>query len=797
MRVIYFLVDASADSNFVNVNSFLNFLYYDIFDNVMRHLPEGEKVKYKFICYNLKKEHMNWEITLPDDYHRNLVWLEKTDCLGDSSLGAAFRLLINDFLHHENAVGVFPAVFMLVNYKTNTVAPKFESVLHELLSSDEQGIDKLKNASRIVINIDYAYRNRIFGLKDITILGRLEESVQHYCSQTPFYDFWDYRDDSFVNKNLVKTINFLSIPSDANTRPDWDDFTPASQQTGVPVRDKEIVMGERVSLSGDSREINRDAQGVIHHQDSAIGIDSNNELSLDDRGIIGPNVQDNVHNQRNATEIGQESDGDTEIDESELLHINTEICIEKIGYEQRVALALQLLNGLNGEKSLIHLLKKRKFYNSFPFINRFKYKDIPSFISKNDNYIIAYLVFYIVSGGKYPQDAWGDAIVDYDKTSIGKLESVASSTKSAIEDVCGRRVASDFERKFDATLLEQKRKNVLEAMGNLCGVGSTKIFELLWVIFAKQFEYYDLAFWIKTLQEFYDKKYVVREESHKICDDHIELFNVSYEGRLNKPGHNGCEDYSYVEKFDDNIWLVVVADGVGSCINSALGSKTIAICLSDCLRKYLTDHRLIKNAKRIWGTSTPDARDYAELMYYIEFSLAKDLYKRWEETIKRSPDYQSATKENMSEFATTLQFAFGCAKFIACGVLGDGSFYIKKKVRDGASTCGGFVLNDGLSGVLRHEVLTVPHLKNNPKALQISFYNYDDISDIFISSDGVTNAIGETVESADKFVANISLFPFDERCRALEQLSQKCSDCNETNFGSGDDSSIAYVHIKS
>lgn len=785
MRVIYFLVDASADSNYVNVNSFLKFLYYDVFDNVRRHLTAREKVKYKFICYNLRKEQMNWEFTLPNDYCRNLVWLKNTDCLGDSSIGAAFRLLINDFLHHENAVGVFPAVFMLVNHKTNTVAPKFESVLHELLCSDGQGIDKLKNASRVVINIDYTYRNRIFDLDNIRILGRVEESVQHYCSQTSFYDLWDHRNLSFINSDLVKIINFLSIPSDANTRPDWDDFTPASQQIDDPVREKEIVtdastLRETISFSGDQRKIDRDAQCANPYQDSAIGIEV---------------IQDNVPKQSKATGIEHDSDGDTEIDEAELLHINTEIYIEKISYEQRVALALQLLNGLNGEKSFFHLLKKCKFYNSFPFMNRFKYKDVPSSIAKNDNYLIAYLVFYIISGGKCPQDAWGEAIADYDNTPIGKLESATSSMKSTIEDLCGRRVASDFERMFDTILLEQKRKNIHEAMGNLRGVGSTKIFELLWVVFSKQFEYYDLVFWIKTLQEFYDKKYVVREEPHKECDDHIELFTVSYEGRLNKPGHNGCEDYSYAEKFDDKIWLIVVADGVGSCINSALGSKTAAICLSDCLKKYLTDRKLLKTANR-FGRKKFTYNDYAELMYYIEFVLVKDLYKRWEETIKRSPDYKSASKENMSEFATTLQFAFGCAKFVACGVLGDGSFYIKQKVHEDASTGGGFMLNDGLSGVLRHEVLTVPHLKNNPKALQISFYDYDDISDIIISSDGVTNAIGETVESADKFVANISHFPFDERCIVLEQLAQKCSDCNETNFGSGDDSSIAFVHIK-
>lgn len=787
MRVIYFLIDASSHSDYNVINSFLRFLYDKVYYNVMQHLSEGEKVKYKYICYNSVQGQRCWEHILPSDKPLTLYTLESMDCVDKAaSAGIAFRTLVDDFLNKENKNGVFPAIFMLVNHKTNTAAPKFESVLHELLSSNEQGIDKLKNASRVVINMDSAYRRIIFNLDNIRSLGRVEESVQYYCLQTPFYDFWEHGNSSFINSNLIKIINFLSIPSDANTRPDWEDFTPASQQIDVPVREKEIVtdastLRENVSFSGEPREIDRDAQGANPHQDSAIGI----EVIQDD-----PKLSKD-------TGIEQDSDGDTDIDEAELSHVNTEICIEKIDYEQRVALALQLLSGLNGEKNIFHLLKKRKFYNSFPFMNRFKYKDVPSFIAKNDNYLIAYLVFYIISGGKCPQDAWGDVIADYDKTPIGKLESATSSMKSTIEDLCGRRVASDFERKFDAILLEQKRKNVFEAMGNLCGVGSTKIFELLWVVFSKQFEYYDLAFWIKTLQEFYDKKYIVREEPHKECDDHIELFTASYEGRLSKPGHNGCEDYSYAEKFDDNIWLVVVADGVGSCIDSALGSKTIAMCLTDCLRKYLTDHRFIKNAKRMWGASTPDARDYAELMYYIEFSLAKDLYKKWEEAIKRSPDYQRASKENMSEFATTLQFAFGCAKFIACGVLGDGSFYIKKKVHEGASTGGGFVLNDGLSGVLRHEVLTVPHLKNNSRALQISFYNYDDISDIFISSDGVTNAIGETVESADKFVSNISQFPFDERCRALEQLAQKCSDCNETNFGSGDDSSIAFVHIKS
>ncbi len=484
-------------------------------------------------------------------------------------------------------------------------------------------------------------------------------------------------------------------------------------------------------------------------------------------------------------------------DAADISERETDVCLEETGYDQRIILALRVCDYLNeNEENIFPQLNNQIFYEKLPFMKEFKYQDIPSFVSDSNNYLLAYLLFYIMSGGKYPQDVWKNAFADYDKTPMGRFECEAGNMIRVVKDIRGRGVASELEKTVDKILREQKRENIQAAMGNLNGVGSAKIFELIWLVFTKNYGSFNIGYWEDTLKKFRSKSFLVREASRKETCDRAQLFAVSYEGRLDKPGHNGCEDYSLIKKYDEDNWFVAVADGVGSCIHSALGSKEATLCLSKCIETFLTNHKLIVDKKRAFGYKKISDSEYADLMYYIKFLLVNDFYKEWEEAIRNSQEFKRTEDVDVSAFSTTLQFAFGCAKFIVCGALGDGSFYVKKRRATNTGASGGFLLNDGISGVLRHEVLTVPHLKNDSTALQLSFFGFHEVSDIFISSDGVTNAVGETVGSVDAFVQDISELSFDERCQKLEQIAQKCSDYNETNFGSGDDSSIAYVHIR-
>ena len=166
----------------------------------------------------------------------------------------------------------------------------------------------------------------------------------------------------------------------------------------------------------------------------------------------------------------------------------------------------------------------------------------------------------------------------------------------------------------------------------------------------------------------------------------------------------------------------------------------------------------------------------------------------WEQEITSSPEYTNSKTPRVVDFASTMQFAFGCAKFVACGRIGDGSFYVKMKKIAGDDMAGGFILNDGISGVLRIPVLDVSQLGKAPQALQISFFNADAVSDILISSDGLTNAVGESIREIDEFVGKLSGRPFDKCCAELDRIAQKCSDYNETDYGVGDDSSVGFIH---
>ena len=183
-------------------------------------------------------------------------------------------------------------------------------------------------------------------------------------------------------------------------------------------------------------------------------------------------------------------------------------------------------------------------------------------------------------------------------------------------------------------------------------------------------------------------------------------------------------------------------------------------------------------------------------MYNVQFSLATTIYKKWVNLLKHTPEYQKCG--DFSQFASTMQFAFGTDKFIACGRLGDGTFLVRKSEEMNTKNSKGiFTLNDGISGVTQTRVITVPHLLNNPNALQISFFKTKEILDIIITSDGMTNLVGENITKTINFIRQIDeTNSYKERCKLFVRCASMCADYNETNYGSGDDSSIAYVRLK-
>ena len=285
----------------------------------------------------------------------------------------------------------------------------------------------------------------------------------------------------------------------------------------------------------------------------------------------------------------------------------------------------------------------------------------------------------------------------------------------------------------------------------------------------------------------------------KFCEQcgTTEIYAVSYEGKLDKPMHFTCEDCSFVTVFDENTWLAVSADGVGSCVNSHIGSGLATEMLSETIAAYLQNNHLLSTDKkrRLFGTRI-DKKDWAALMYFLRFDLASELYTAWDAAVRASQEFRDDPDAEISQFTSTLQFAFGCEAFTACGRIGDGTFFVKKKEAAGnGAYYGGVLLNDGISGVTQTAVLTVAHLKANPTALLVDFFAAGEITDIIISSDGVSGALGNTVEELDKVAQKMHALSFEKRCDQLSRIARACSDYNETQHGSGDDSTVVYIRF--
>ena len=467
--------------------------------------------------------------------------------------------------------------------------------------------------------------------------------------------------------------------------------------------------------------------------------------------------------------------------------------LEALSYSDRLLLAESVLKRLSEDP-----LSARRFGQTLaaqPFLARFDARNLQDvsdsavFTSEQRfNVTVAGVVFYILTKGKYPQDFWRDSVNEYAATAAGELWNRGKELCAFARKTADERQAADLLNDVKRLRRELEKRDVSAAIGDCDGVGAVKIFEMLWEVFVAKYGNYSAALWIKKISEFRQKQYRSRCEMIR-TNIEAQLYAISDEGMLDKPSHDGCEDCSFADFLDGSAWLAAVADGVGSCVHSAVGSQTAVDVLADTLRVHLQRKMRGKNKRK-------KSLDWAGLMYYFKFRFAEELYSGWESAIKLTKEYAEGGAD-VSDFATTLQFVFGCDGFVACGRLGDGGFFLRKKITVGKETLyGGVQLNDGFSGVTRQEVFTLLNLKTDPSALSVDFFRSEEVSDVLIVSDGALGVFGDTIRQTEATVAELSALPFDSRCLRLRRLANLCSDCNETHHGSGDDSSLAYVRVK-
>ncbi len=421
---------------------------------------------------------------------------------------------------------------------------------------------------------------------------------------------------------------------------------------------------------------------------------------------------------------------------------------------------------------------------------------------QRNNIFAAYVLFYVLTAGKYPHECWKNAIKKPEDTPLGEIRSRGKELAVKLSAVGHDKTANeilDTTKKFQR---QTESDDIAPLLRDNEQVGNARIYELFWEVFIMKYGNYRPSLWKSVLTEFKEKKYAKRDlcEFAEQCGK-TEIYAVAYEGKLDKPMHYTCEDCSFVTVFDEHTWLAVAADGVGSCINSHIGSQLATEMLSETIAAYLQSHHLLTTdtKRRLFGTShgTIDKKEWAALMYFLRFDLASELYTAWNSAVRESQEFKDDPQAEIGQFTSTLQFAFGCEAFTACGKIGDGTFFVKKKETSSAGAYyGGVLLNDCISGVTQTAVLTIAHLKANPTALQVDFFAAGEITDIIISSDGASDALGYTVEDVDKLAQKMHALPFEKRCDELSRIARIGSDYNETQHGSGDDSTVVYIRFE-
>lgn len=412
------------------------------------------------------------------------------------------------------------------------------------------------------------------------------------------------------------------------------------------------------------------------------------------------------------------------------------------------------------------------------------------------NICLAGAIFFIMTGGKYPDEVWTDAAKPRADGAYARMNAALNALQS--DGDLPRPAAENIRRMGEEIKFSLKKRDVEKLAGGGENAGEVKIYEMLWDALAFKYPNYRPKIWISCLEEYLGKSHRARVKT-SAAGDGVEIYAVSHEGMLQKPGHISCEDYSSCCTFDgrDGAWLAVCNDGVGSCIDSALGSQKAAEALKNVISakiEQLTEAaRKSKRFRRRYKSQTP-AINWVEFAIYMRNSLAGDLYAEWEKLIRASGEYANYGGAGTEAFATTMQFAFGCPDYVLCGAVGDGVFFVKKSERiTDRIAVGGFDVNDGVSGVTQTEVLTLAHLKTNPHALQMRFFDADEVDCILIASDGADSLFGNMKNKLDFCYELYETADPSERADKADAAAMRCADYNETQCGKGDDCSIVFA----
>lgn len=479
----------------------------------------------------------------------------------------------------------------------------------------------------------------------------------------------------------------------------------------------------------------------------------------------------------------------------------------------------------NFERGSDYVAGYRRLVNKFPVLKELNLqyfedicRSIPKFVGEQRNNVyVAFVLFYIYTSGKYPQQYWSDAVVPAAQTEYALVRALSKQLSAAIAS------ESNVQDKLESVMKEYlrtiKRKFVSVLMRNDDGLGMANIYEMLWDVFVNKYCNYNVMLWKRTIDSYLGKTHTVRHGTYNSVDynceysedrEKVQIYAVSYTGCQEKPMHVECEDYCFTEFYDEDTWLAVSCDGVGSCSYSSIGSRAAAGALSAVIGAYLTKNSILdkedkgdekrgrlgklflcKDKKAVH-----DDEMWGKFMYYLQNNLAADVYEFWQDTVNEAQRDLNINADDLSQYTTTLQFAFGCKAFVACGRVGDGRFFVGKREGAGNASMGGFMLNDGISGVTRPAVYTIEHLKNNPHALQVSFFSPDELDDIIISSDGCDGYLGDGVLALLARADEFSALPFKDRCEKLAAVTRLCAEVNSAMYGSGDDSTIVHIHFK-
>ena len=404
------------------------------------------------------------------------------------------------------------------------------------------------------------------------------------------------------------------------------------------------------------------------------------------------------------------------------------------------------------------------------------------------NLLIIYGLIYLLSK-KYPQEIFGSDAIGSSDDSLSQCR-ICTDSYNSVVSIPGVPSKIKFLTSREVSSVEYAlRGNLVKKFLDVSLLKNANIAEFLTVgaILKDQFfvaKSYDEIKWaelFKNEKNCLQIKENSRIEQHIQCGRSWDIHAVTMQGN----NHKKCDDYSKICKIDNKTWFCCSADGVGSSPDSHIGSRIAA----------QTFEEKIKNAYKKYGPTK-------KLMWYIRFELAKNAARTWKTNIQKEIAQQEFSTSN---FATTFLFTFCCEKFIACGQIGDGNFLIEKQETINSKKRYGYLsLSDGFSGVTQAAVLNVAHLLKNPSAMQISFFEPDEISGIIMTSDGANGLFYKNIDGIlfPQFkdllnAADVLLSLKEEKyqnCKIrIHDMCAQYSSANKYSGGRGDDCTVVYV----